>query len=391
MCLLYVLDHSQLTHPQPKRSSDYHHRSRKSYDQEASLLKEITMDTGKKQKPPNRDHLINHCNMPERKSTKSKRDRPVTDLVSRNNKEPPNFSDVSPDVVRKWIRKNLTNSDDFPKYLPIFGNSNLEYVRKDGGFVYLGGGVYGDVYLCKLRSSGKLVAVKMIKSIETDLSNLIKECALQLQFNNTRCTSSVYGLAIMEISDTYMPLGMVSEFIGDERTYDVYNIYKLLAEERTKRLTTGEEFISNIEWMRICIRIARCVNTVHSRNVVINDIKADNILLRRKGGTWVPVLIDFGMAGVGECPAPVKLPRDQLDTFMRNHSHIAPEFVLRQKTSKESDIYSLGMLFRCMVNSIGLSDLERPATLCSNQTPEVRVDGDGLIDMLRCQLNGMIV
>ena len=142
--------------------------------------------------------------------------------------------------------------------------------------------------------------------------------------------------------------------------------------------------------MRICLRIARCLKCVHQKKVVMNDLKADNILLRRKCSTWVPVIIDFGLSDFGECPALVNVYPSDADKFLQKHGHVAPEYVYEKKTTMKSDLYSLGFLYECVGKDLDL-EMSDVVKACSAYDPDERVGIDEVIAMLKVKLDEMLL
>ena len=311
-------------------------------------------------------------------------------LVEDVKPEPSQFNDLSPSETLNWIKENLINPDDYPKYLPVIPKDDIEFVRKGRDYVLLGSGSYADVYLCRMVKTGKLAALKLIENGSVTMDKLIQETSILFMFNTARCTPSLYGLVAMENSNTYIALGILSEFIGDETTHRGCNLVRLVTDERNSRIDKGEEIISNIEWMRICLRIARCLKCVHQKKVVMNDLKADNILLRRKCSTWVPVIIDFGLSDFGECPALVNVYPSDADKFLQKHGHVAPEYVYEKKTTMKSDLYSLGFLYECVGKDLDL-EMSDVVKACSAYDPDERVGIDEVIAMLKVKLDEMLL
>ena len=127
-------------------------------------------------------------------------------LVEDVKPEPSQFNDLSPPETLNWIKENLTNPDDYPKYLPVIPKDDIEFVRKGRDYVLLGSGSYADVYLCRMVKTGKLAALKLIENGSVTMDKLIQETSILFMFNTARCTPSLYGLVAMENSNTYIAL-----------------------------------------------------------------------------------------------------------------------------------------------------------------------------------------
>jgi serine/threonine-protein kinase len=103
----------------------------------------------------------------------------------------------------------------------------------------------------------------------------------------------------------------------------------------------------------IAREITRALEYVHSKSYVHNDVKEDNVLFRRtleKGGTFEPVLIDFGIAA--------KTKRIQQDAgslqwmsperLQQVRHELAPEVKV---DATKVDVYSVGVLLHRMLTA----------------------------------------
>ena len=85
--------------------------------------------------------------------------------------------------------------------------------------------------------------------------------------------------------------------------------------------------------------IAKTLEHIHSRGIVHNDLKSNNVIIQRKnGGSFQPIIIDFGKS---EEIRKLKAYRGKVD-------YLAPEVREGKKQSPASDIFSLGKMLESL-------------------------------------------
>ena len=107
--------------------------------------------------------------------------------------------------------------------------------------------------------------------------------------------------------------------------------------------------------------------------------------MRRIGNTWIPLFIDFGLADFHQCAAQIDVDPSNADVFLATYSHIAPEFVYQNRTTTESDIFSLGYLYHCIGEYLDI-DLDNIVQVCCFENPEDRPNIGELINILTARL-----
>ena len=306
---------------------------------------------------------------------------------------PPRFSLISQVEVQRCIEDLRATSQcemDLPEFIPIIRGQDIEYVKHMYDFVRLGEGGFADIYLGRMKVNGQLVAVKINQKF-VSLSEFINECAIHHKLTNTRITTQLHGIVPLEESSKYMGFAIVSEFVGDESKFESHTLANLINEEIHYRKANNEsEKISNLDWMRLCIRIIRCVQYVHKKDIVINDIKANNILVKRKAGLLVPVMIDFGLAGTGTCYHPFTVQPELANTFLMKHRNLAPELVYNRETTTASDIYAVGRILQDISKAAPSLELDGTITDCLSFIPEIRPTAEELLTVLKKKLDSLL-
>lgn len=113
--------------------------------------------------------------------------------------------------------------------------------------------------------------------------------------------------------------------------------------------------------------VAEGLSYVHSKNILHNDVKADNVALsdclpacdNAPTNLW-PTLVDFSKACPSSKGKKYTLLPQQREAYKKRYSHLAPDLVDgRVKQSCLSDVYSFGKLMEKMapVESSSIQDL----------------------------------
>lgn len=88
--------------------------------------------------------------------------------------------------------------------------------------------------------------------------------------------------------------------------------------------------------------LLRAVHYLHSIGIFHRDIKLDNIMLRKEGDAYRPVLIDFGMADrIGN--ANLLFPK------CGTPGYVPPEVFTEGARDPKGDIFSLGVIFHVLL------------------------------------------
>jgi len=202
----------------------------------------------------------------------------------------------------------------------------------------LGRGGTSDVYKARNEISGRLVALKMLKS--------------EFSGNEDYLTLLTREEEIREIRHD-----AVVRYSGNHRTEDGH-VYLLMdyveGPGLERKLKQGPMAADDL--LTVCRRVAGGLQVAHARGIVHRDLSPDNIILRG-GDPAEAVIIDFGIAKDTNPGAQTIVGNE----FAGKYAYAAPE-QLSGKTDARSDIYSLGALllanFRGAAPKLGNSPME---------------------------------
>ncbi|XP_076029077.1 aurora/IPL1-related protein kinase 2-like [Oratosquilla oratoria] len=136
---------------------------------------------------------------------------------------------------------------------------------------------------------------------------------------------------------------------------------------------------SKYQAVDIAYQVAESVRLIHLRGWSHNDIKVDNIVVKRNCDLWDATLIDFGSA--------VRIGKAVYSKNRTGHitfPHIAPELFKGRGTSSESDVYSIGYLLASLVaHEDRNEEISLLITRAMTYSPKDRISVDDLVQRLR--------
>ncbi|XP_037797751.1 serine/threonine-protein kinase pkn2-like [Penaeus monodon] len=103
------------------------------------------------------------------------------------------------------------------------------------------------------------------------------------------------------------------------------------------------------EWVAITLKVAEVIRAIHAKGIIHNDIKNDNICVKKTPHGVEVTVIDFGMS-----------KREGQHLYLSGSwtqdSHNPPEFFRPQggKCSSLSDVYSVGQVLKQISSCVGL-------------------------------------
>ena len=197
----------------------------------------------------------------------------------------------------------------------------LKQIRDYTDLHYLATGGFSDVYVGRHKRLNREVAIKVVLPVHSNTPDVIQRSKIEAEI-----MARLKHPHIVPLYDYW---------------YDSDCAYLVMPYIRggnlADRLLQGPLEIG--EAARLLEQIAGALSVAHHNRVVHQDIKSANILLDDNGDAY---LSDFGIAR--DIERDVNLAQDSDNARHGSPVYIAPERILRQKSTRRSDIYSLGIL-----------------------------------------------
>ncbi|KAK3612218.1 hypothetical protein CHS0354_039491 [Potamilus streckersoni] len=222
----------------------------------------------------------------------------------------------------------------------------------------LGKGTYGTCYVAEMVVSGRLVVVKEFESEFQVEAEVLKEARILLHLEDTGFVPKLFGLIRGET------LSLVQEFVANGVT-----LHSLIKGNYTR--------LPCRRWLSICQQMALGLKAIHSKQILHNDIKTDNIIVDFLKNDTPIKYIDFGLStyqkGFKFC-AP--------NGYLKQYEYLAPEVCRSQHTTVKSEIYSLGYCYKKIAEK-AVPMLLSLGNDCMNCSPEKRPTIDFIISKMQ--------
>ncbi len=215
----------------------------------------------------------------------------------------------------------------------------------------LGRGGTSDVYRARNEISGRLVALKALKSEFSGNEDYLVLLTREEEIRDIRHD------AVVRYSENH-------------RTHDglVYLVMDYVeGPGLDEMMKTGG--LSADDLVTICRRVSEGLHAAHSRNIVHRDLSPDNIILR-DGVPSQAVIIDFGIAKDTNPGAKTIVGNE----FAGKYAYAAPE-QLKGQTDARSDIYSLGALLLAVYRGKSPTEGKNPMEVIQGKSEPLDTEG----------------
>ncbi|XP_071081793.1 uncharacterized protein [Haliotis cracherodii] len=334
-------------------------------------------------------HLMHFCPSPEpspRQQPRSRWTQQALTLLEKDSISPSLTEEVVPqdvlekqgstgsfsgDTPSKTFFKTLFGLDfEIPTLYelinpPIIPSSMVKSdALKNGAFpVVLGRGSFGRVIRANLTDSQghtQNIVVKEIFDCKNNVDAIFEEARMMLYLSRTGYVPSCFGVVSEGVGEA---TGILMECVGDGLTLERY-------------LWDRKGRLAPICLLHIARQLAEGLREIHSLGVLLNDIKANNVLLDITDGIPKVKYCDFGQARYRHG---VTISRRVTDN---RYLYLAPEVRNGGVSCMKSDVHSVGFLFM-VLSDFGGSDALAPAVKrCMVEDINLRINAEDLALMV---------
>ncbi|XP_072041019.1 uncharacterized protein [Amphiura filiformis] len=244
--------------------------------------------------------------------------------------------DLERDVRWKAVQDLTKVKPQTHKYVPELDCGHTSNLNKT-----LGTGIFGRVKLHQYQE--QKIAVKDFSLNPRGVSKatletcVIREANMMLSFKPHPNIVNVLG--VIKTDDNLTDINSPGMLLAIEYVHgrSLWTLIKSAKSDARKR---------GLPWKMILKETADGINALHSMNIIHNDLKEDNIMIRHDNKR--PVIIDFGKATFIDKPrwSKYKLKtKDELQEWRDDYPWIAPELLEdRVLPSESTDAFSYGFI-----------------------------------------------
>nr|CAD2136559.1 unnamed protein product [Meloidogyne enterolobii] len=188
----------------------------------------------------------------------------------------------------------------------------------------LGRGNFAQVRVAYHEIANAKVAMKIVDKRSLDAENLAK---IEREIQILQKLNHPFIVKLYEVIRTNRFLYIVTEYVSNGELFDML-------------MDGGRQ--TEVESRRIFQQIVSAVVYCHASGIVHRDLKAENLLLDKKGNIKI---IDFGFSNYQQ-------PSQLLSTWCGSPPYAAPELLLAQEyDGRLSDVWSLGVILYILVTA----------------------------------------
>ncbi len=192
----------------------------------------------------------------------------------------------------------------------------------------IGKGAFVVVYKAKRKPDGKIIALKII-DISPEQEKLIQESREEVEYLKKLSFPECHPFIVCYYDSYWDPVKR--QFLIEMEYIDGKEMFDFILKPRSNELLYYYLLL-------IAKDMAKALEYVHSKGIIHNDIKLENIIIENK--TFIPKLIDFGLA----CNTKVTKPWGQSCVNYKGSPHyLAPELFEIDRKLPASDLWALGI------------------------------------------------
>ena len=192
-------------------------------------------------------------------------------------------------------------------------------------------GSFATVHRARDRTSGRVIALKVMPARERAARQLAEEAEILAAFEPTG-PSSVRHDGIVRLVE--------AGTTADEHSYLALEWVE--GQTLSSRLAAGTLTLDATRGLLVAL--AKVLDEVHRHGIIHRDLKPSNVVLR-EGDPSRPVLIDFGLARAARTST-------RMTSVVGTPSYMAPEQVWGDDVGPAADFFSLGCVaFECLMGA----------------------------------------
>ncbi|XP_069123008.1 uncharacterized protein [Argopecten irradians] len=255
--------------------------------------------------------------------------------------------------------------------IPVVSNKDVTLQKNGNGCVVLGNGSFGCVYLAKHEMLPFDVCVKEFEMDSSTIYDVYHEAKLLIYLQTTKFVPFCLGL--MESPFLPSDLSLVQECFANGCTLRMLLKDKPLVVVKRK-------------WIAICYQLFWGLNIFHEKQVLLNDIKSDNILVDYNSSDIMGNIrfIDLGLASYRRG---YRFCNDR--AFLEQFANYAPEVRRGCHSTPASDLYAVGYLVRRISETFLIPEVHPIALECTVEDPGKRPPCYSVLDKLEDMVETM--
>ncbi|ERS03629.1 hypothetical protein Q674_08495 [Acinetobacter sp. COS3] len=211
----------------------------------------------------------------------------------------------------------------------------------------IGGGNFGQVWVAKDHTLDKNVAVKILDDTNEPVFKHLQEAK--------------YGHCVTHQNVVHVHYADVIEHNGLNLVVIAMDLHPGSVEDELN----SAHYVEIKRATKIIIDVLKGLEYLHEKDIFHNDIKPSNIII---SNTKSALLTDYGISIQTKNLQPIQSPNSY-------RLHAAPETLITQNISVQTDIYQLGLTFYRIINGIGnIKDIR--AKLGEDEFNQSKITGD---------------
>lgn len=198
----------------------------------------------------------------------------------------------------------------------------------------LGEGGFGEVYKAAQRTTGQVVALKLMRvPREGDAARLEKRVARFMR--ETRLCAQLHHPNIVQLIDS-----------GRTEAGLLYTVFSFAPGDTLADLLKSERALSPREARHLMLQVLDALVYAHAQGVIHRDLKPSNLMIMPSGARRNALVLDFGIGAVVEEVNGGDVSRlTATDETLGTPGYAAPEQLRGLEPSPAADLFAWGLLF----------------------------------------------